>query len=98
MVVLFESWVGLGGGYNAQNVCTRVMTEIRERGFNLGGVVKGRLILVYMGKRVRVLNTQEKWIEGGIFGYLLGELQIVFSHMLFTVAIWFIRFLGTWVG
>jgi hypothetical protein len=35
-----------------------VMTEIRERGFNLGGVVKGRLILVYMGKRASVLNTQ----------------------------------------
>ena len=43
VVVVVISWVGLEGTYNGKRLCTRDLNVVRDRGINLGGLVKGRV-------------------------------------------------------
>jgi hypothetical protein len=40
LVVVVKIWVCLEGAYNGNKVCTRELIVLRDRGFNLGGMVK----------------------------------------------------------
>ena len=40
---MVKSWVGLEGAYNGKRLCTRELNVVRDRGINLGGVVKVRV-------------------------------------------------------
>ena len=67
------SWVGLEGAYNGKRLCTRDLNVVRDRGINLGGLVKGRINFMKNWRRTGKPGSRLKPFFYVFWGVVLWE-------------------------